>query len=200
MSFAARFWLIANALTVGLVVGALAVFGLGFLLDSPDAPIERSEAIVVISGDEDLARFREGLRLYRLGWGRVLIFSGAARDTLVSNAEVMRDLAVRAGVPERDILVDPEGADTLGNARNTRKLMEERRLSSAILVTSPYHLRRAVLTFQATFNESGVRVIGHSAPDSEWRKLTWWLSPHTRRLTLIELQKLGYIVVTGRYH
>lgn len=173
--------------------------GLGFALHGPDLPLERSEAIVVISGDEDLARFREGLRLYRQGWGGVLIFSGAARDDPVSNAQVMRDLAVRAGVPENDILADHEALDTLGNARNTRRLMEARGLRSALLVTSPYHLRRATITFDAAYAGSGIRLEPHAAPDSQWRKLTWWMYPATRRLTVSELQKLTYILLTGQH-
>ncbi|MBI4493357.1 MAG: YdcF family protein [Chloroflexi bacterium] len=186
-------------LAAGVALGAVCLVGLGFALDSPEAALERSEAIVVISGDEDLSRFREGLRLYRQGWGSVLVFSGAARDEPVSNAQVMRDIALREGVPERAILVDHEAVDTLGNARNTLRLLQERGLRSAILVTSPYHLRRAEVTFQAIYSGSGIRLLAHAAPDDEWRKLTWWLYPHTRRLTLLELEKLAYILVTGRH-
>ena len=47
---------------------------------------------------------------------------------------------------------------------------------------------------------SGIKLAVHSAPDSQWRKLSWWQQPDTRRLTVSELQKLGYIMVTGQYH
>ena len=40
----------------------------------------------------------------------------------------------------------------------------------------------------------------HAAPDSQWRKLSWWQQPETRRLTFTELQKLAYIFATGQYH
>ena len=47
---------------------------------------------------------------------------------------------------------------------------------------------------------SGIGLTVHAAPDSQWRKLSWWQQPETRRLTFTELQKLAYIVATRQYH
>jgi uncharacterized SAM-binding protein YcdF (DUF218 family) len=184
-----------------VVLAAAGLVGTGFLLDAPQPlPLPRSDAVVVISGDEQMARFREGLRLYRAGLGRYLVFSGAALDNGTSNASVMRALAVDAGIPDGSILEEPLGLDTWGNAVHTRWLLEQRGIRSAVLVTSPYHVRRATLTFEKAYAGSGIRLVVHSAPDSEWRKLSWWQTPETRRLTQVELQKLAYITVTGKYH
>ncbi len=183
------------------VLGAVAaLWAPGFLLEGPQRPLERSDAIIVISGDEGLARYREGIRLYRAGWASVLIFSGAAQDHYESNAEVMRKMAIEEGVPPAAILTDHFGGDTYGNAVHTRTLMEQHGLKSAILVTSPYHLHRAALTFRGVYNGSGIRVIGRSAPDGEWRKQSWWLRDDTRELTLRELEKLAYVTLTGRFN
>ncbi len=178
----------------------MALFGPGFVLDTPQPEPPPSDAIIVISGDEQLARFREGVRLYEAGLGRYIVFSGAARDAGTSNAAVMRDLAQDAGIPDSAILEESYGEDTWGNAIYTRRLLEQRGLRSTILVTSPYHARRAKLTFDAAYEGSPIRLVVHSAPDSEWRKLYWWRSPEPRRLTITELQKLAYIAVTGKYH
>jgi uncharacterized SAM-binding protein YcdF (DUF218 family) len=180
-------------LTIGLL-------GPGVLLDTPQPPPPASDAIVVISGDEQLARFQEGVNLYQKGMGRFLVFSGAAFDNGTSNADVMRALALRRGVPDSAILDEPLAEDTWGNAVYTRQLLEEHGLHSAILVTSPYHARRAKLTFDAAYAGSGISLAVHAAPDSQWRKLSWWQQDETRRLTFTELQKLGYIFVTGQYH
>ena len=183
------------------VLGALAaLWAPGFLLEGPQRPLERSDAIIVISGDENLARYREGVRLYRAGWAPVLIFSGAAQDHYESNAEVMRKMALDDGVPPAAILTDHDAGDTYGNAVHTRSLMEQHALRSAILVTSPYHLHRATLTFDGIYNGSGIRVIGRSAPDGEWRKQSWWLRDETRELTLRELEKLTYVALTGKFN
>jgi uncharacterized SAM-binding protein YcdF (DUF218 family) len=187
-------------LVVGLVVLiALALLAPGFILDAPQPAPAPSDAIVVISGDEQMARFAEGVNLYKQGFGRYLVFSGAAFDNGTSNADVMRDLAIERGVPESAILEEPLGEDTWGNAVYTRQVLEHHALQSAILVTSPYHLRRAQVTFDAAYSGSGIQLMVHAAPDSQWRKQSWWQQPETRRLTWTELQKLAYIVVTGQY-
>jgi uncharacterized SAM-binding protein YcdF (DUF218 family) len=169
-------------------------------LDTPQPSPKVTDAIVVISGDEQLARFQEGVSLYQRGFGQRLVFSGAAYDNGTSNADVMRALAVKRGVPDWAILEEPLGEDTWGNAVHTRQVLEAHGLHSAILVTSPYHARRAKLTFDAAYAGSGIGLTVHAAPDSQWRKLSWWQQPETRRLTFNELKKLGYIFATGQYH
>jgi uncharacterized SAM-binding protein YcdF (DUF218 family) len=183
-----------------LIAAFVAFVAPGFLLEGPLEPLQASDAIVVISGDEALARYRDGVRLYRAGWAPKLIFSGATWDGSHSNADVMRGLALDDGVPDAAILVDPNGDDTYGNAVNVRDVMISNGLHSAILVTSPYHLQRAVLTFRGVFAGTGIRVIGRSAPDGEWRKTSWWMQTETRTLTLRELEKLGYVALTGRFN
>jgi uncharacterized SAM-binding protein YcdF (DUF218 family) len=193
------------AATLRLLIGAVLVtastlIAPGLLLDTPQPSPKASDAIVVISGDEQMARFQEGVNLFQRGLGRFLVFSGAAYDNGTSNADVMRDLAVRRGVPDAAILEEPLGEDTWGNAVHTRQVLTDHSLRSAILVTSPYHARRAKLTFDAAYAGSGIELMVHAAPDSQWRKLSWWQQPETRRLTFTELQKLAYIFATGQYH
>jgi uncharacterized SAM-binding protein YcdF (DUF218 family) len=193
--------IVALRLVVGAVlVVAAALLGPGFFLDTPQPAPLTSDAIVVISGDEQMARFQEGVNLYQRGMGKFLVFSGAAYDNGTSNADVMRSLAVQQGVPQSVILDEPQGEDTWGNAVFTRDVLEEHNLHSAILVTSPYHARRAKLTFDAAYAGANIRLMVHAAPDSQWRKLSWWQQPETRRLTFTELQKLAYIFATGQYH
>ena len=195
-----RRWIGAVVLT-GIVGTGATLVAPGYLLEGRQASLERSDAIIVISGDEALARFREGLRLYRAGWAPTLIFSGAAEDDYsVSNAEVMRRMAIAEGVPSDAILVDHSAEDTYGNAVHTRSLMVARGLRSAILVTSPYHLHRALITFEGVYSGTGIRLIGRSAPDGDWRKASWWARTETRAITIRELEKLGYVKLTGRYN
>ena len=196
----AVFLALSRILVGGVLLIAIALLAPGFILDAPQPVPARSDAIVVISGDEQLARFTEGVNLYKQGFGQYLVFSGAAFDNGTSNADVMHDLAVQLGVPASAILEEPQGEDTWGNAIYTRQVLEEHGLQSAILVTSPYHLRRAEVTFDAAYAGSGIQLMVHAAPDSQWRKQSWWQQAETRRLTFTELQKLAYIVLTGQYH
>src|SRR6478672_6366703 len=60
-----------------VLLAAVALLGPGLVLDTPQPPPQPSDAIVVISGDEQMARFQEGLNLYQRGLGQYLVFSGA---------------------------------------------------------------------------------------------------------------------------
>ena len=187
--------LLAIALSATVLVAAA-----GFLVEGTQEELEPSDAIIVISGDEDLARLREGIRLWRGRWAPWLILSGAARDGPISNAAAMRRIALADGMPESAILLEERGSDTYGNALYTLQVMQASHLRSAILVTSPYHLHRAMLTFRGVYTGTGIELRGSAAPDSAWRKQTWWQSPALRQLTLSELEKLAYIALTGRYN
>lgn len=60
---------------------------------------------------------------------------------------------VAEGVPRDRIVVDREGWTTWHTAVNTRRLLDERGLASAIVVTSYYHVPRARLAF----SRAGIR-------------------------------------------
>jgi uncharacterized SAM-binding protein YcdF (DUF218 family) len=120
--------------------------------------------------------------------------SGAARDAGESNAEAMKRLAVKLGVPTDEVLVEKESRNTFDNAKFTRDILTNNNVESIILVTSPYHQRRASLTFNRYLGDS-VKIINHSAADSAWRKNGWWNNIWARKITLSELQKIMYLSV-----
>lgn len=142
-------------------------------LSSKCAP---ANAIIAISGGDTSARTGEAIKLYKLGWAPKLIFSGAALDTSgPSNAESMRSQALRAGVPAGDIILDTKAVDTTQNAKDVMSLLNtgDRRV---ILVTSPYHQRRASIEFQYALGNN-VTVISHPTPDDASWGPYWWTSP-----------------------
>jgi uncharacterized SAM-binding protein YcdF (DUF218 family) len=52
------------------------------------------------------------------------------------------------GVPGDKILVDDKSRDTLENARYVKEICEKRRFRYPILITSAYHMKRALLSFR----------------------------------------------------
>jgi uncharacterized SAM-binding protein YcdF (DUF218 family) len=128
-----------------------------------------------------------------------ILFSGAALDPeSVSSAELMKRDAVRLGVPTEAILVEPLSASTEENADFTAALMKGHGLHTAILVTSPFHQRRASMLFAQAFAPLGLSFINHPALDPQWDPDRWWLSDAPRRQTLVELAKLGALIVGSR--
>lgn len=176
-----------------LVIVAAIIVGTSFYL-SPQDKLAKTDAIVVISGGETDLRVKEGVKLFQEEWAPLIIMSGAARDAGESNAEAMKRLAVKLGVPIDKVLVEKEARNTIDNARFTHDLLASNHVQSIILVTSPYHQRRASLTF-SRYLEDSVRIINHSAADSAWRKNGWWNNSWARKITLSELQKIMYLSV-----
>lgn len=159
--------------------------------DGPDdASCQTVDAIVAVSGGDTIARTTEAVSLYKQGWSDTLIFSGAAQDkTGPSNAAVMRQSAIDAGVPEADILIEELSETTKQNAARTQELITNRNIKSVILVTSSYHQRRAGLEFAKRFDNQ-INVINHPvATDNQW-SFWWWTTPHGWYLAVSEFVKV----------
>jgi uncharacterized SAM-binding protein YcdF (DUF218 family) len=136
------------------------------------------------------------VHLYNEGYAPKLLFSGAAADKNgPSNAMAMRNQALAAGVPVSAILIEEGSTNTAENAAQAGALIQSMNAHSVILVTSPYHQRRASMNFRKILG-SEVKIINHSAVDSAWRKSSWWQRAYTTDLTISELQKTIYVYST----
>ncbi len=185
------------AISLGVLGGLLAliIFGIGFFL-SPQDQLRHADLIVAISGGETSQRTNEAVKLYTEGYAPMLLFSGAAADRSgPSNAAVMRQDALRQGVPASAIMIEPNSDTTAQNAADTLPIISRLNAHTIILVTSPYHQRRASMEFHQALGSS-VTIINHSASDSIWRKSSWWMHPDTIALTFSELQKIAYVWLT----
>ena len=183
------------ALMIAMGIGGLVMIGHALAVKDP---LDKADVIVAISGDNG-PRTQTAVRLWQQGYAPLLLFSGASLDPeSVSSAELMKRDAVRLGVPAAAILVEPASTTTEENARLTAQLMSERGLRSAILVTSPYHQRRASIYFSRAFGASGLEVRNHPASDPAWDPERWWMREPARTLTLVELAKLGAAVVLAK--
>jgi uncharacterized SAM-binding protein YcdF (DUF218 family) len=155
---------------------------------SPQGTLERVDAIVVVSGGDNNLRIEKGVQLYNEGWSKTILFSGAAAEGEVSNAKAMKRIAVKAGVPEENILIEEKSKTTLENAEMSAVVITEEGYKSIILVTSPYHQRRTYELFKKSLPD--VRIVNQSAQDEAWRKKGWWETNVGRFLTIGELGKL----------
>ncbi len=93
------------------------------------------------------ARVEKAVELYRKNYAPYLLFTGSAVYNHVVEAEAMKKLAIELGVPETAIHVETLARNTRQNAQFCAKILSEKRWRSAVIVTSPYHLRRAHLHF-----------------------------------------------------
>lgn len=183
------------------IMGAVLVLGIGAYLGpdglsrcdaypSTQPDCQAVDAIVAISGGDTSARAQGAIDMYKRGWAPLLVFSGAAADkTGPSNAETMKRQAIMEGVPAKDILVDETSETTKQNASNTISLFDEYKIRSVILVTSPYHQRRAGLEFGQRAG-TDTKIVNHPIKsDDQWNQW-WWTTPTGWYLAASEMIKI----------
>jgi len=187
------FLVITLIITLGIGIGFLS---LGYFL-SPQSKLTDVDAIVTISGGETQARTAEAIKLYKQGLAKKIIFSGAAEDPhSPSNALMMQQIALNENVPPVDIILEEKSVNTEQNASEVAKIIRAYNFNSIILITSPYHQRRAYLEFKKQLG-SNFNILNHSSPDQTWRRSKWWASDQSISLTFQELKKVFYIWWTG---
>jgi uncharacterized SAM-binding protein YcdF (DUF218 family) len=76
--------------------------------------------------------------------------------------------------------------------------MRARGWHSAILVTDPFHMRRATMTFRQAFEPAGLTVVASPADGSKYGVDNWWTDRNAIMRVAQEYIKLGYYVATGR--
>jgi uncharacterized SAM-binding protein YcdF (DUF218 family) len=93
-----------------------------------------------------MVRLVEGVLLHRKNPGSKLIVSGGRVDGLVSDAEVMANVAEAMGVPHQDIILENQSWDTEDEARLLKPLVQN---DVFILVTSASHMLRSMKLFES---------------------------------------------------
>ena len=88
-------------------------------------------------------------RCFHAGKAPVILFSG------VSEGPGMKEFLVDMGVPPSKVILESESKNTYENGLFTREKLKEMKARKVILVTSAWHLRRAVMTFE----RMGIQVI-----------------------------------------
>ena len=157
-----------------------------------DVPLARADAIVVLSGSETLnERVRLAARLFKEGRAPLVVLTNDNLRGGWSSAEqrnpffyegARRELQ-QAGVSDSAIhLITQPVESTRSEALAVRQFAEQRQLTTLLLVTSAYHSRRALYTFNGEFEGSG-KTLGLAAvapglqtprPDVWWSKRRGW--------------------------
>lgn len=78
----------------------------------------------------------------------ILASGGKVLETTGTEAEISRTILLGLGVPADKIIVENQSLNTTQNAEYSKKLLDSHGLNQPILVTSAFHMSRAVLQFQ----------------------------------------------------
>ena len=163
--------------------------------------LDRAEAVVVLAGSPDyVARTRRAAEIFREGRAQRVVLTDDGGRAGWSEAEGRNppfvELAAReleaAGVPRERIEIAPGTVSgTREEALRLREYARGRGYRSLLVVTSPYHARRALWTFRRALGGSGVAA-GLSPCASDLSPLNWWLTPRGWKSVAGEYVKLAY--------
>jgi uncharacterized SAM-binding protein YcdF (DUF218 family) len=121
--------------------------------------LTKSDAILVLCSHDKLVA-ECGAQLFLDGWSPLLIFSGGlgviTKDLWsVPEADQFAEIALRMGVPAKDILIENRSTNTGENILFTKRLLAEKGIDPQkfILVQKPYMERRSYATFRKLWPE-----------------------------------------------
>lgn len=93
------------------------------------------------------SRVLEAIRQYRAGVAPRLLMTGGAVQNRFVEAQVMMQFARSQGVPASAVFAEGKARNTVQNAYYSYQIMQAHDWTSALVVSSPTHLRRASLIF-----------------------------------------------------
>lgn len=141
----------------------LLAWALGFVWFAVALPApageERADGVVVLTGGA--GRIDRGLETLRSGWAPKLFISGVDRD--VKPHEFAAEYKVGSRQMACCVTLGFAATDTTSNARETLEWIRGQKLRSVRLVTSDWHMRRAVMELRRRLPE-GVAVIPDAVP------------------------------------
>src|SRR3954454_21785707 len=175
------------------IVAALAMVfvgaGLGFLgflsqLRAVEVnPSGKADGIVVLTGGS--SRGSDAMELLAGGYGKRLLISGVHPTNAAS--DISRSLPDNQSLLRCCVDLDRSAVNTRSNAAETRRWVRERGFKSLIVVTSNYHMPRAIVELSHAMPD--VALIPFSVVGDKWRDEPWWTSGATFRLLLSEYAK-----------
>lgn len=177
------------SLSAVMVLGAaMMLLALGFLWFIGQLPAEEvvltrdADGIVVLTGGA--SRVADAIELLAAGRGRRLLISGVNRAT--NRSEISRLNPEFARVVGCCVDFD-RSLNTLGNAVETRRWTQARGFRSLIVVTSNYHMPRALTEIGHQLPQ--VALVPFPVVTDKLRAEPWWTNSATTRLLLLEYVK-----------
>jgi uncharacterized SAM-binding protein YcdF (DUF218 family) len=183
-------------LALGLVLLLAMGFGFVWFLEQmpsaePATP-GRADGIVALTGGA--SRVSDAVELLATGHGQRLLITG------VHPSARLKEIARQA--PDYDRLfaccvdLDRSAVNTLGNAMEARRWALRRGFRSLIVVTSAYHMPRAMAELAHQLPE--VKLIAFPVVTEKMRDERWWSNPATTRLLISEYAKFVLAMVRMR--
>lgn len=136
-------------------------------------------------------RINHGIWLYQNGYaGKIIFTGGKGTGNIYSDSFIAREYAMRQGIPFDDILIEEQSSTTQQNIDYASKIMNTNLMKSAIIVSDPLHMKRAMKMAK----DYGLTAYSSPTPTSKYKTLKTKLPFLIREIYFY----IGYIIA-GRF-
>lgn len=176
-----------------LPVFGIVVMTAGRFLTSIDT-LSLADAIVVLGGDgADFARLRQAIRLFHQGYASTVVLCTPLSknvDHHCSPAQQKLEVAQRFGLPADAAIITYGVQSTYDEAIHLQRLVRQHGWHSLIVVTDPFHTRRAGRTFRTLLPD--VTIYVSAALNSGYNVHRWWQTEESLMAVFSEAIKLTF--------
>ena len=182
-------------LTMIVVVSGAVLLGAGFFwfvgqIQDEEVRLDgKADGIVVLTGAA--TRIPDAINLLTSDYGKRLLITGVHRTT--SEREIARLNALNERIFACCIDLDKSALNTLGNAIETRRWVRDRGFTSLIVVTSSWHMPRAMVELSHQLPDA--KLIAFPVVSEKIRSEPWLTNPEIAKLLLSEYLKYVFAVV-----
>jgi uncharacterized SAM-binding protein YcdF (DUF218 family) len=183
---------------VRLCAAILVAAALGFVVfvlqlrDTETKPARQADGIVVLTGGS--SRVSDAMELLAAGYGKRLLISGVHPTSAAG--DISRSVQESQAWFNCCVDLDYSAVNTRSNAAETRRWAHERGFKSLIVVTSNYHMPRAIVELSHAMPD--ISLVPYPVVGDKWREEPWWSSGTTLRLVMSEYVK--YLAAELRVH
>ena len=108
----------------------------------------------------------------------------------------MTQMALDAGIPSSSIIRENQSGTTFENARYSLMIVKDQGYKSVLVVTSPYHTRRAGIIFHHFFQDIDVTIC--AVPYDPAMTRSWWKQEDSARFVITEYLKMVWHYLVER--
>jgi uncharacterized SAM-binding protein YcdF (DUF218 family) len=180
-------WIGFLTMTVSIVAAILLAFGFlwfAISIQTEDTQLAgKADGIVVLTGAA--SRIPDAIELLAAGRGKRLLITGVHRAT--SASEIARLTPLYSKYFTCCIDLDKSALNTFGNALETRRWAREHNFNSLIIVTSNWHMPRAMAEVAHQLPDTAL--IAYPVMSEKVKTEPWWQSLDTTRFLFAEYLK-----------
>ena len=173
--------MIAIAFMLCVLLAAAGLIGFVYYRENHLPPVRESDVIIVLGaqvkpdGTPSVAlerRLTLALETYKAQPQMIIVCGAKGTNEPATEASVMRAWLIERGAAPEHVLEEPNSFNTRENLRNAKVLMQQNSLDTALIITSDYHVARAL----ALCGDVGIDATGKGSPS----KIEYFIRNHLR--------------------